>query len=88
MTTSGQVPDPDNQAVQSMLKEYSSTMGPAVNNGDNLWIPMAVEARIGFPKPSAPEINLNIYTTVMGSLAAATDHLARKKQFEVQSGLV
>ena len=42
-------------------------------NGDRLWIPSSVEAKIKFPKPTAPEILLNIYTTVQGSLTDALD---------------
>lgn len=70
-TIEGQLPDPDDKAVQSMLREYSTTLGPAVINGDKLWIPTSVVGRIGFPKPTAPEIHLNIYTTAMGSMADA-----------------
>ncbi|MEC9374774.1 MAG: DUF1838 family protein [Pseudomonadota bacterium] len=53
------------------IPEYRSSMGPPVINGDRLWIPTSVEAKIKFPKPSAPEIFLNIYTTVQGSLSEA-----------------
>lgn len=55
---------PDNPMVQN----YYSSLGPAVVNGNNLWIPTSVEATIKFPKPTAPEILLNIYTTVQGRL--------------------
>lgn len=56
-----------------MIRDYRTSMGPPVINGDRLWIPSSVEATIKFPKPTAPEILLNIYTTVQGSLAEALD---------------
>jgi hypothetical protein len=67
-TTQGLFADPDDKVMQSMLHDYSSTLGPAVINGDSLWIPSSVEARIVFPKPTAPDIRLSHYTTAMGSL--------------------
>jgi hypothetical protein len=70
-TINGQLADPDDKAVQSMLKDYRTTLGPALISGDRLWIPTSVEARIAFPKPTAPDIRLSIYTTAMGSLADA-----------------
>jgi hypothetical protein len=54
-----------------MVQDYRTSLGPAVVNGDRLWIPASVEATIKFPKPTAPEILLNIYTTVQGSLSDA-----------------
>lgn len=54
-----------------MIREFRSSMGPAMVNDDRLWIPNSVEATIGFPKAGAPEILINIYTTVQGSLADA-----------------
>jgi hypothetical protein len=39
-----------------------------VINGDSIWIPSSVEARIVFPKPTAPDIRLSHYTTAMGSM--------------------
>lgn len=59
----------DNPLIQS----YETSLGPAVVNDDRIWIPASVEATIKFPKPTAPEILINIYTTVQGSLAAATN---------------
>jgi hypothetical protein len=58
---------PDNPLV----KEYRGSLGPAVINGERIWIPASVEALVKFPKPTAPEILINIYTTVQGDLAAA-----------------
>lgn len=54
-----------------MIREFRSSMGPAMVSDDRLWIPNSVEATIGFPKAGAPEILINIYTTVQGSLADA-----------------
>jgi hypothetical protein len=54
-----------------MIHEFRSHMGPAMVSGDRLWIPNSVEATIRFPKAGAPEILLNIYTTVQGSLTDA-----------------
>jgi hypothetical protein len=54
-----------------MIREFRSSMGPAMVSGDRLWIPNSVEATIGFPKAGAPEILINIYTTVQGSLTDA-----------------
>lgn len=71
MTSSGQYTDPDDAAVKNMLRDYAATLGPATLNGDSIWIPFSVEAKIGFPKPTAPEIHLNIYTTVAGNLEDA-----------------
>lgn len=51
-----------------LVAEFRSSMGPALISGDQLWIPGSVEATIRFPKPGAPEILINIYTTVHGSL--------------------
>ena len=70
-TSAGTLADPDNPAMQAMLRDYSTSLGPALISGEQLWIPNAVEARIGFPKPTAPDIRLSIYTTAMGSLADA-----------------
>lgn len=56
-----------------LLRSYRSSLGPAVVNGATVWIPSSVEAAIKFPKPSAPEILINIYTTVQGSLREALD---------------
>jgi hypothetical protein len=67
-TTEGQLADPTDPVMQSMLHDYSTSLGPAVINGDSLWIPSSVEARIVFPKPTAPDIRLSHYTTIMGSL--------------------
>jgi len=53
------------------IKEFRSSMGPAVSSGDELWIPNSVEATVKFPKPGAPEILISIYTTVHGSRADA-----------------
>jgi hypothetical protein len=58
---------PDNPLVH----DYRNSLGPPVINGDNLWIPTSVEATIKFPKPTAPEILLNIYTTVHGRVSDA-----------------
>ena len=54
-----------------MVHDYRSSLGPAMINGDQLWIPTSVRATIKFPKPTAPEILLNIYTTVQGRLSDA-----------------
>ena len=56
-----------------MVKEYASNLGPALINNDDIWIPLDVEATIQFPKPTAPSIILNHYTTVHGNLQNATD---------------
>jgi len=56
-----------------MVQEFRSTMGPAIISGDRLWIPNSVEATIRFPKAGAPEILINIYTTIQGSLTDALD---------------
>jgi hypothetical protein len=66
LTTSG-LASPDNP----MVHDYYNSLGPAVINDDHLWIPTSVEATIKFPKPTAPQILLNLYTTVQGSLADA-----------------
>ncbi|TDJ44669.1 MAG: DUF1838 domain-containing protein [Gammaproteobacteria bacterium] len=58
---------PDNPLV----KDYTSSLGPALIRGDDVWIPTSVEARIKFPKPTAPEILLSLYTTVHGTLRDA-----------------
>jgi hypothetical protein len=55
---------PDNPLVH----DYRSSLGPAVTSAERIWIPTTVEATIKFPKPDAPTILLNIYTTVQGSL--------------------
>ncbi len=60
-------------APSPLLRSYRSSLGPAVVNGATVWIPSSVEAAIKFPKPSAPEILVNIYTTVQGSLREALD---------------
>lgn len=59
--------NPDNP----MVHDYNSKLGPALIRGDDIWIPTDVEARIVFPKPTAPEIILNLYTTVHGRLSDA-----------------
>jgi hypothetical protein len=56
-----------------MVREFASTLGPATIRDNNVWIPIDVEATIRFPKPQAPEIILNHYTTVHGKLSEATD---------------
>jgi hypothetical protein len=68
LTTAGLV-SPDNPMVQ----DYRSRLGPPVVNGDHLWVPTSVEATIRFPKPTAPEILLNLYTTAHGKLSDALD---------------
>lgn len=60
---------PDNP----MVHDYRSSLGPAVTSAGRVWIPTSVEATIKFPKPGAPTILLNIYTTVQGSLADAVN---------------
>ena len=67
--TSEGLADPGNPLV----RDYRSSLGPAMINGDQLWIPTSVEATIKFPKPTAPEILLNIYTTVQGRLSDAVN---------------
>ena len=66
LTTAGLI-SPDNPMVHA----YRSNLGPAVTSAERVWIPTSVEATIKFPKPAAPTILLNIYTTVQGSLADA-----------------
>ena len=68
-TSEGQLADPADAAMQSMLHDYRTSLGPALRNGDHVWIPSSVEARIVFPSPKAPEIKLSHYTTAMGSFA-------------------
>jgi hypothetical protein len=58
---------PDNP----MVTEYHSALGPALVRGDHVWIPTDVEATIQFPKPTAPSIILNLYTTAHGRLSDA-----------------
>lgn len=58
---------PDNP----MVKAYHSALGPALIRGDDVWIPLDVEATIEFPQPTAPSIVLNHYTTVHGRLSDA-----------------
>lgn len=65
--TSRGLADPKNP----MVHDYYGSLGPAMINGDQLWIPTSVHAAIRFPKPTAPEILLNIYTTVHGQLSDA-----------------
>lgn len=67
-TTTG-IARPDNP----MVKAYASKLGPALVRGDHVWIPTDVEATIEFPKPTAPSIVLNHYTTVHGRLGDALD---------------
>jgi hypothetical protein len=67
LLTGAGLASPDNPLV----KEYAGSLGPAVINGERIWIPAAVEALVKFPKPTAPEILINIYTTVQGSLTDA-----------------
>jgi hypothetical protein len=66
LTSEGLI-SPDNP----MVHDYRSNLGPAVTSGEQIWIPTSVEATIRFPKPEAPTILLNIYTTVQGTLADA-----------------
>ena len=66
LTTDGLI-SPNNPMVHA----YRSSLGPAVTSAERVWIPSSVEATIKFPKPAAPTILLNIYTTVQGSLADA-----------------
>jgi hypothetical protein len=54
--------------VNPMVKAYASQLGPAVIHDDDVWIPLDVEATIEFPKPTAPSIVLNHYTTIHGRL--------------------
>ena len=56
-----------------LIRDYHSSLGPALVSGDELWIPGGVEAVIAFPKPDAPDIRLNHYTTVHGSVTEALD---------------
>ncbi len=65
--TSRGIARPDNP----MVTRYRSRLGPALVRGDDLWIPTDVEATIEFPKPAAPSILLNHYTTVHGRLSDA-----------------
>lgn len=65
--TSRGIARPENPMVTS----YRSRLGPALVRGDHLWIPTDVEATIEFPKPTAPSILLNHYTTVHGRLSDA-----------------
>ncbi|MDP6436809.1 MAG: DUF1838 family protein [Gammaproteobacteria bacterium] len=67
-TADGQLADPDDAAMQSFLKQYSTSLGPALVSGDHVWIPTSVEAEIVFPSPKAPSIRISHYTTVLGSL--------------------
>lgn len=67
--TSAGLARPDNP----MVEEYASSLGPALISNDDVWIPTSVEARIRFPKPTAPEIVLSIYTTIHGSVTDALD---------------
>jgi hypothetical protein len=66
LTTTGLI-SPDNP----MVHNYQSSLGPAVTSAGRVWIPTSVEATIKFPKPTAPTILLNLYTTVQGKLADA-----------------
>ncbi len=68
LNTSG-LSTPDNPMVQN----YRSSLGPATISNGMVWLPTSVEALIKFPKPTAPEIALSIYTTVNGHLDAALD---------------
>jgi hypothetical protein len=72
-TITGQQADPNDQMVQSMLKDYATTLGAAEINGDWISIPTSVQARIEFPKPTAPDIRLSIYTTATGSMRDLND---------------
>jgi hypothetical protein len=63
MTATG-IARPDNP----MVKAYASQLGPALIHDDDVWIPLDVEATIKFPKPTAPAIVLNHYTTIHGRL--------------------
>jgi hypothetical protein len=65
-TTSG-IARPDDP----MVKAFHSQLGPALIQGDDIWIPTDVEATIQFPKPTAPSIILNHYTTAHGRLSDA-----------------
>ena len=66
MTAAG-ITRPDNP----MVKAYASQLGPALIHDDDVWIPLDVEATIQFPKPTAPSIVLNHYTTIHGRLSDA-----------------
>jgi hypothetical protein len=72
-TVEGQLADPEDEAMQSFLQDYSTSLGPALISGDSLWLPTSVQARIVFPSPRAPDIRLSHYTTALGSLREATD---------------
>jgi len=67
-TTAGQVVDPD-----PMLKEYVTRLGPAIVNGDHVWLPGEVTARIVLPAPNAPEIVFSHYPTVHGRLSELSE---------------
>jgi len=56
-----------------MVKEYQAQLGPALIRGDHVWIPTDIQATIRCPKPTAPSIQLNHYTTAHGRLSDATN---------------
>jgi len=74
LTNTGLMP-PRGAALGDFVKDYRHSLGPAKIVSDTLWIPASVEATIQFPKPTAPQILLNLYTTVSGSLSAALSDL-------------
>jgi len=74
LTADGLSP-PEGPGLSDLVKRYYSSLGPAVTRGGDIWIPTSVEALIRFPKPNAPDILLNLYTTVHGSIDAALDTL-------------
>jgi len=75
LTSQGLMP-PKGAALGDFVKEYRNSLGPAKTGNRKIWIPASVEATIQFPKPTAPQILLNLYTTVSGSLADATSNKA------------
>ena len=81
-TTQG-IARPDNP----MVTVYQSRLGPPIIRGNDVWIPIDVEATIEFPKPSAPNILLNHYTTVHGKLTDAlnTDLLSAPSELNCQN---
>lgn len=70
-----------------MVAAYRSSLGPALVNGDDIWIPTGVNATIRFPKAGAPSIELNHYTTVHGRLddAVNPDLQSAPAQFNFQN---
>lgn len=72
LTENGLTP-PEGKGLKDYIRNYDNSLGPAVIRDDSMWIPSSVEATIKFPKPTAPTIQLNLYTTVSGSLTDATN---------------